>query len=117
VSESASSRLEQLLFARRVLVQQAEAGLAQIDRWIAQERRREEERRLGEQRRPPPPEWLLQYGLNRRNVDYVHRGDCWAAAKSGRCRPVTREQALEALRHQVSACTYCRPDTELGVLE
>ncbi|MFE5754602.1 hypothetical protein ACFQ7M_35740 [Streptomyces massasporeus] len=25
-------------------------------------------------------------------------GDCWAAAKSGRCRPATRQQAIEALR-------------------
>ncbi|WP_257016597.1 DUF6233 domain-containing protein [Streptomyces sp. Ag82_O1-15] len=41
-------------------------------------------------------------------------GDCWAAAKSGRCRSVTREQAVDALRHQVLACTHCRPDTALG---
>ncbi|MFF5968190.1 DUF6233 domain-containing protein [Streptomyces collinus] len=111
------SRLDLLQFARRVVVQQATAALRQIDGWIADEERREAERRRGEEMRPPPPEWLVQYGLNRANVDAVHRGDCWAAAKSGRCRPVTREQALDALRHAVSACTFCRPDTELGVLE
>ncbi|MFI0503219.1 DUF6233 domain-containing protein [Streptomyces albogriseolus] len=32
--------------------------------------------------------------MNRRNVDAVHAGDCWAAAKSGRCRPASREQVV-----------------------
>lgn len=113
----APSRLELLLFARRVVVQQAEASLAQLDRWIAEERRREEERRRGEERRPPAPEWLVQYGLNRRNVDAVHQGDCWAAAKSGRCRPVARELVLDALRQGVAPCVHCRPDTVLGFME
>jgi hypothetical protein len=117
VSEDLPSRLAMLHFARRVFVQQATAGLAQIDRWIADEERREEERRQGEARKPAPPEWLIQYGLNRRNVDAVHVGDCWVAAKSGRCRPVGRGEALDALRQQVPACTYCRPDTALGLLD
>ncbi|MFI8351434.1 hypothetical protein [Streptomyces sp. NPDC085596] len=30
----------------------------------------------------------------------MHTSECWAAAKSGRCRPVTRQQAIEALRQQ-----------------
>jgi hypothetical protein len=111
------SHLELLRFARRVFVQQATAGLAQIDRWIAAEERREAERRHGEARQPPPPDWLLQYGLNRDNVDAVHTGDCWSAAKGGRCMPVSREQALDALRQQVPACTFCRPDTALGFLD
>ncbi|WTO41185.1 DUF6233 domain-containing protein [Streptomyces achromogenes] len=38
------------------------------------------------------------------------------AARSGRCRPATRQQALNALRH-VPACVHCRPDTALGLLE
>ncbi|MFF3335714.1 DUF6233 domain-containing protein [Streptomyces sp. NPDC002888] len=58
----------------------------------------------------------MQHGLNRTNVDAVHTGECWAAAKNGRCRPVTRQQALEALRQQVPACVHCRPDTALGIL-
>lgn len=106
-----------LLFARRVVLQQAEASLAQLDRWIAEERRREGERRRGEERRPGPPEWLVQYGLNRRNVDAVHQGDCWAAAKSGRCRLAGRELVVDALRQGVPACVHCRPDTALGFLE
>ncbi|MFJ3311131.1 DUF6233 domain-containing protein [Streptomyces sp. NPDC086549] len=57
---------------------------------------------------------MVQYGLNRRNLDSVHVGDCWAAKKSGRCRPVSREQAVEALQNHVSPCVHCRPDTVLG---
>ncbi|WP_217241265.1 DUF6233 domain-containing protein [Streptomyces sp. AC555_RSS877] len=111
------SRLQMLRFARRVVVQQATTALAQLDEWIAVEERREAERRRGEEMRPPPAEWLIQYGLNHTNVDAVHTGECWAAAESGRCRPVTRQQALEALRQQVPACVHCRPDTALGILD
>jgi hypothetical protein len=111
------SRLLLLRFARRVVVQQATAALEQLDGWIAVEERREAERRQGEQMRPPAPEWLIQHGLNRTNVDAVHTGECWAAAKSGRCRPATRQQAVEALRQQVPACVHCRPDTALGILD
>ncbi|MGA5120898.1 DUF6233 domain-containing protein [Streptomyces pseudogriseolus] len=38
-------------------------------------------------------------------------------AGDGRCRPVTRQQAVEALRQQVPACGHCRPDTALGILD
>ncbi|WEO92824.1 DUF6233 domain-containing protein [Streptomyces sp. FXJ1.172] len=109
-----TSRLDMLRFARRVVEQQTARQLALIDRWIADEERREHERQQGAERRPPQPEWLIQYGLNRSNIDAVHTGDCWAAAKSGRCRPATRQQALDALRRQVPACPHCRPDTALG---
>ncbi|MEU6557852.1 DUF6233 domain-containing protein [Streptomyces sp. NPDC046915] len=115
--EQPLSRLEALRFARRVVEQQAVRQLRVIDRWIAEEERREAERCRGGERRPPPPEWLIQYGLNRANVDAVHTGDCWAAAKSGRCRPATRQQAVDALRRQVPACIHCRPDTALGILD
>ncbi|MFJ2271812.1 DUF6233 domain-containing protein [Streptomyces sp. NPDC087849] len=100
-----------------VVVQQATAALAQIDGWIAVEERREAERRRGVEMRPAPPDWLIQYGLNRTNVGAVHIGDCWAAAKSGRCRPATRQQALDAQRQQVPPCIHCRPDTALGILD
>ncbi|WP_030989967.1 DUF6233 domain-containing protein [Streptomyces sp. NRRL WC-3744] len=108
------SRLDALRFARRVVEQQAVRQLGLIDRWIAEEERREAERRQGAKMRPAPPDWLIQYGLNQANVDAVHVGGCWAAKKSGRCRPATREQALKALRDQVSPCVHCRPDTVLG---
>lgn len=111
------SRLALLQFARKVVLQQATAALQQIDGWIADEQRREAEKRRGLEQRPAPPDWLVQYGLNRKNLDFVHTGDCWAAAKSGRCRPVSRDQALEALQHHVPACDFCRPDSALGFME
>ncbi|MFF2206333.1 DUF6233 domain-containing protein [Streptomyces sp. NPDC058145] len=111
------TRIDMLRFARRVVEQQANRQLALIDRWIAEEERREAERRQGEERRPPEPERLIQYGLNRRNVDAVHAGGCCAARKSGRCRPATRGEVIDALRQQVPACPHCRPDTTLGILD
>ncbi|MES4825622.1 DUF6233 domain-containing protein [Streptomyces anthocyanicus] len=36
----------------------------------------------------------------------MHTGDCWAIAGSDRCRPVSRDQAVEAIQHQVPACTF-----------
>ncbi|MGV9991905.1 DUF6233 domain-containing protein [Streptomyces sp. NPDC003374] len=115
MNDPSPSRLELLHFARRVVVQQATAALAQLDRWIADEERRERERRRGARRRPPQPAWLIEQGLDRRNAVAVHTGGCWAAG--GRSVPATREQAVEALRRQVPACTHCRPDTELGFLD
>lgn len=109
------SRLELLHFARRVVVQQATAALAQLDGWIAAEERREAEWRRGEEARPPAPDWLVERGLNRDHLVAVHRGDCWDRGK--RCAPATRSQALDALRQQVPACSKCRPDTALGLLE
>ncbi|MGA5899453.1 DUF6233 domain-containing protein [Streptomyces venetus] len=117
MNDSSPSRLDLLLFARRVVVQQARAALAQLDRWITDEQRREAERRRGEEMRPAPPEWLIERGLDKRNLVAVHTGDCWKVTKSGRCVDASRAQALDALRRQVPACTYCRPDTALGFLE
>ncbi|MFF7359144.1 DUF6233 domain-containing protein [Streptomyces filipinensis] len=109
----ALSRLELLRFARRVVVQQTAVSLAQLDQRIADEERREAERRQGEERRPADPEWLIQYGLNKTNVDAVHAGDCWAAKKSGRCKPVTRQEAVDALRRRVAPCVHCQPEAKL----
>ncbi|MER6738235.1 DUF6233 domain-containing protein [Streptomyces puniciscabiei] len=111
------SRLDALRFARRVVAEHTARQLATIDAWIVEEERREAGRRQGEERRPPAPEWLIQYGLNRTNIDAVHVGDCWAAKKSGRCRPATREQVIYALRQQVPPCVHCQPDSTLGAWE
>nr|WP_078861410.1 hypothetical protein [Streptomyces sp. NRRL F-5650] len=73
-----------------MVAQQARASLRQLDRWIADEERREAERRQAEERRPPPPEWLIERGLDRRR---------------------------DAIRQQVPACSKCRPDTRVGLLE
>ncbi|GGT29437.1 DUF6233 domain-containing protein [Streptomyces chromofuscus] len=117
MNDTPPSRLELLRFARRVVVQQATAALAQLDRWIADEQRRESERRRADEMRPPPPEWLVERGLNKSNLVAVHAGECWVAARNDRCVGASRAQALDALRRQVPACPHCRPDTALGFLE
>ncbi|MET7838918.1 DUF6233 domain-containing protein [Streptomyces sp. NPDC005356] len=91
------------------------ASAQQIDRWIATEERREIERRHGEQARPPAPDWLIEMGLDGRDPVYVHVGGCHMAGK--RSRGVDRDQALRAVTEGVPACTHCRPDTELGLLD
>ncbi|WP_328671756.1 DUF6233 domain-containing protein [Streptomyces sp. NBC_00328] len=47
--------------------------------------------------------------------DAVHTGDCGMAGEN--TRPLAREQALRAITEDgVTACPYCRPDTDPGVL-
>lgn len=98
-----------------MVVQQATAALRQIDGWIAAEEQLEAERRRGQETRQPPPEWWIERGLNPDNLVAVHCGDCWNPGK--RHVPATRQQALDALRNQVSPCLHCRPDSALGFLE
>ncbi len=111
------TRLETLLFTRRVVEEQARRQLAQIDQWITAEQQREAERQRAAAARPPAAEWLVERALDKRDATYVHTGECWAAEKSSRCRPLTREQALQALTDGVAPCPTCRPDTELGLLD
>jgi hypothetical protein len=111
VNDSSPSRLDQLLFLKRV----QEQDLERTRRWIAAEERRQAEQRRGEQARPPEPDWLLEQGLDGRQAVYVHVGGCHMAGK--RSRGVQRDQALRALADGIAACTHCRPDSELGYLE
>ncbi|MFE5193422.1 DUF6233 domain-containing protein [Streptomyces sp. NPDC056601] len=53
--------------------------------------------------------------LGSRDPVYAHTGDCHMANK--RSRGVDRDQALRAIAEGVQACTHCRPDTELGLLD
>ncbi|MFD5569958.1 DUF6233 domain-containing protein [Streptomyces cadmiisoli] len=115
MTQDPPSRLELLRFARRVFVQQARAGLTQIDRWIADEERRETERRRRLLARPPAPEWLVEQGLGESTAVYVHVGNCHMAGK--RSKGVQRDQAVRALADGVDACPHCRPDTRLGILD
>ncbi|MGX1886240.1 DUF6233 domain-containing protein [Streptomyces sp. NPDC055287] len=66
---------------------------------------------------PAAPEWklsLLRTGHGAQ-VDAVHTGDCAMSGK--RTQSMTHEQALRALTEDgITACPYCRPDRELGVL-
>ena len=112
VNDSTASRLDFLHFLARV----QEADLARTQRWIADEEQRQAEKERGRQARPPAPDWLLERGLDGHTPPvYVHRGDCHMAGK--RSRGITEEQARHALGDQVPACTHCRPDTELGLLD
>lgn len=109
---SEPSRLDQLHFLRRYLLQE----LARLDRWIAAEEEREAAN--GRRTPPPPPDWVVAYQRSARGpvADGIHRGDCHMA--TGRTEPLTREQAIRALTTEIiPACPYCRPDTDLGVLE
>jgi hypothetical protein len=106
-----SSRLAQLHFLRRYLLQE----LARVDGWIAAE----EEQATAAARRtpPPPPDWVISTMSSGRGPlpQGIHTGTCHMAP--GHRRPITREQALTALTNGIAACEFCRPDTELGWLE
>lgn len=89
--------------------------LARTDRWIAAE-----EKRLAAEadRLPPlpPPDWLIEHGIGvGRSPVRVHVGDCWDTRS--RCLPADRDTARRAIAEGVEACTHCRPDTALGVLD
>ncbi|MFF0001633.1 DUF6233 domain-containing protein [Streptomyces avermitilis] len=90
--------------------------LERIDRKIAALRMREAERQQGERARPTAPEWIVELGIgDGRPPAELHTGDCYATGK--RRRPVTREEARRLLASGLRACTHCRPDSELEVLE
>ncbi len=62
------------------------------------------------------PDWLIEYGLNRDAIpNAVHVGDCSTAGK--RSKGTDSDTARRALAGGVLACSFCRPDTELGYLE
>ncbi|WP_199272797.1 DUF6233 domain-containing protein [Streptomyces broussonetiae] len=109
------SRLEALRFTRRVVEEHTTRQLAAIDRWIADEERRERERRQAEAARPAPPDWLLDYGRTQDALPVaVRTGGCTMTGK--RSKGVDSDTARRTLASGVRACTFCRPDTELGIL-
>ncbi|MFF4044983.1 DUF6233 domain-containing protein [Streptomyces sp. NPDC001816] len=112
MNDTALSRLDLLRFLERV----QEGDLARTRRWIADEERKERERQTGEAARPAPPDWLLEYGLNRDAMpNAAHVGGCHMAGK--RSKGVDSETVRRALAAGVKACTHCRPDSELGILD
>ncbi|MFF8430912.1 DUF6233 domain-containing protein [Streptomyces sp. NPDC016566] len=112
MNDPALPRLALLRFLERV----QERDLARTRRWIADEERKERERQAGEAARPAPPDWLLEYGLNRDAMpNAVHVGGCHMAGK--RSKGVDSETVRRALTAGVKACTHCRPDSELGILD
>ncbi|MFI7386190.1 DUF6233 domain-containing protein [Streptomyces sp. NPDC049813] len=105
-----ADRLAQLQFLARV----QERDLARTRRWIEDEERRRSEHARGEAARPEPPEWVLEVGLTGRAAVYVHAGSCHMTGR--RTRPLTADQARDALHHgPVPACPHCRPDSALGL--
>ncbi|MFJ3201040.1 DUF6233 domain-containing protein [Streptomyces sp. NPDC086989] len=65
---------------------------------------------------PPPPDWLIEHGIGvGAHPVRVHAGHCWDTRS--RCHPASRDLARRALADGVEACTHCRPDTALGVLD
>ncbi|MFC9821357.1 DUF6233 domain-containing protein [Streptomyces erythrochromogenes] len=65
---------------------------------------------------PPPPDWLIEHGIGvGRAPVRVHVGSCWDTRS--RCQGADRDAARRALADGVEACTHCRPDTVLGVLD
>ncbi|MDQ0961969.1 hypothetical protein QFZ66_005847 [Streptomyces sp. B4I13] len=110
------SRLELLYFARRVIMQQAEASLAQVDRWIAVEEEREASQRRAAALRPKPAEWLIERSIGVGSPPtQVHRGGC-PLARGVRVKAISEDQARRALYEHVSACSFCNPDTALQVI-
>ncbi|MEU5090080.1 DUF6233 domain-containing protein [Streptomyces sp. NPDC021356] len=87
-----------------------------IDDKIAVARQREAEQEHGGRRRPPVPDWIVELGFGAGNPPTrVHVGDCYAAVE-GR-RPIARDEARRMLTSGLPACTRCRPDRHLGILE
>ncbi|MFF4247858.1 DUF6233 domain-containing protein [Streptomyces sp. NPDC001822] len=108
------SRLDRLRIVREWQAYQ----LGRTDRTIAELEEREASAVRAARVLPPTvPGWklsVLRSGDGNR-PDAVHTGDCGMAGK--RTQAMTREQALRALTQDgVTACPYCRPDRELGVL-
>nr|WP_202462511.1 DUF6233 domain-containing protein [Streptomyces sp. SID8374] len=99
-----------LQFARRIAVQQVD----QIDRWIADEEQRQAEQQAAAARRAAAePQWTIGLTQNGRPEE-VHAPGCTMAGQR-RQRTATVDQAREALAQGVTACAFCRPDTELGL--
>ncbi|MFD9004446.1 DUF6233 domain-containing protein [Streptomyces sp. NPDC059582] len=91
--------------------------VARIDEKIRQVRvQAEQQERAAAAREERRPDWLIEYGLNRDAMPLgVHTGDCHMAGK--RSKGVDADTARRAIAGGVEACSHCRPDTALGLLE
>ncbi|MFD4631122.1 DUF6233 domain-containing protein [Streptomyces sp. NPDC058284] len=89
--------------------------MARTRRWIADEERLQVEPARGGLARPPVPDWILELRIGQGAPPIeVHRGDCYTAKRR---RPITRDEARRQLARGIRACTHCKPDAELGILE
>ncbi|MGW2834950.1 DUF6233 domain-containing protein [Streptomyces sp. NPDC001286] len=78
--------------------------------------RRQAETEYGRRHRPPPPDWVVEVGIGTgRPPIQLHVGDCYMLGS--RRRPVDRAEARRLLADGLRACTHCRPDNRLEVLD
>ncbi|MGW0885684.1 DUF6233 domain-containing protein [Streptomyces sp. NPDC002671] len=91
-------------------------GVARIDHKIALLQQRHAEEEHGRRMKPPPPDWIAELGIGvGRPPTQVHRGTCHMAGK--RRHPIGQDEARRLLADGTSACTHCRPDADLGILD
>ncbi|MGA5421148.1 DUF6233 domain-containing protein [Streptomyces lavendulocolor] len=65
---------------------------------------------------PAPPPYRIQRSLDAtRTPVRVHIGTCALAGRGA--AGASAETARRALAEQVEACSVCRPDTELGIID
>ncbi|MFF4401655.1 DUF6233 domain-containing protein [Streptomyces sp. NPDC001480] len=88
--------------------------LARIDRKIELLLKSQAEQDHGRRAKPKPPEWIVELGVGRPPVQ-IHRGTCYMPGK--RRRPVEQDEARRLLADGTSACTHCRPDAHLGIID
>ncbi|GAA2948364.1 DUF6233 domain-containing protein [Streptomyces flavovirens] len=59
---------------------------------------------------------MIELGIGQgQRPPYVHVGGCYLAGV--RQQPVSREAAARAVTESVAACSHCRADTELGIID
>ncbi|GGW80805.1 DUF6233 domain-containing protein [Streptomyces galilaeus] len=90
--------------------------LVRIDAKIAALQQRQAEAGHGRRDRPQPPEWVVELGIDTgRPPLQVHAGHCYMAGK--RRRAVGRDEARRLLTDGLQACTHCRPDAQLDIID
>ncbi|MFE4873861.1 DUF6233 domain-containing protein [Streptomyces sp. NPDC056682] len=94
-------------------------GLDEIRKAIAV--KEEQEAAMARRAPPPVPDWIISTArapstTGATGARTVHVGGCGMA--HGTITALTHAQALRALTvEDVPPCQYCRPDSELGVLD
>jgi hypothetical protein len=90
--------------------------LRRIDAKIEAVQRRQAEEDTGRRNRPAPPEWIVELGIGTgRPPVQIHAGTCHMAGT--RRRPVDRDEARRLLTGGLRACTHCRPDAQLHIID
>lgn len=90
--------------------------IRRIDAKIEALQHRQAEEEHGRQARPAPPEWIVELGIGSgRTPVQVHAGNCHMAGK--RRRAVDRSEARRLLAAGLEACTHCRPDAQLHIID